>query len=65
MVPAESQGAEVAGILERHPRRPGELLAILLDLQESYHYLPRAALKEVARYLAVPESRVYSVATFY
>lgn len=65
MVPADSQGAEMAEVVERHPRRPGELLAILLDLQETYHYLPRTALKEVARYLAVPESRVYSVATFY
>lgn len=65
MVPADSQGAEMAEVVERHPRRPGELLAILLDLQETYHYLPRTALKEVARYLAVPESRVYGVATFY
>jgi NADH-quinone oxidoreductase E subunit len=56
---------EIAAILERHPQRPGELLAILLDIQETFRYLPKAALKEVARYLGVPESRVYSVATFY
>lgn len=65
MVPKGTGLAEIAAILERHPRRPGELLAILLDLQETYRYLPQAALKEVARYLEVPESRVYSVATFY
>jgi NADH-quinone oxidoreductase subunit E len=56
---------EIAAILERHPQCPGELLAILLDIQETFRYLPKAALKEVARYLGVPESRVYSVATFY
>jgi NADH-quinone oxidoreductase E subunit len=56
---------EIAAILERHPQRPGELLAILLDIQETFRYLPKAVLKEVARYLGVPESRVYSVATFY
>jgi len=65
MLPTESPRSEIASVLERHPRRPGELLAILLDLQETYRYLPKAALKEVARYLGVPESRVYSVATFY
>ena len=38
---------------------------MLLDLQSHYNYLPKEALKEVAAYLEIPLSQVYSVATFY
>lgn len=61
----EPESASVREILRRHPRIAGELLPVLLELQETYRFLPKTALKEVAAYLGVPESRVYAVATFY
>ncbi len=41
------------------------LVSILQDIQAEYHYLPQEALAEVSRLLAVPLTRVYSVATFF
>jgi len=38
---------------------------ILQDTQASIGYLPKEALEEVSRGLDVPQSRVYSVATFF
>jgi len=55
----------VQKILSRYPREKRYLLAILQDLQRSYNYLPRPALSQVAEYLQVPLSKVYSLATFY
>ncbi|MGI6605195.1 MAG: NADH-quinone oxidoreductase subunit NuoE [bacterium] len=65
MLPKEPGEKEVQELCAGHPQHPGELLALLLEIQETYHYLPPTAMKEVARYLAVPESQVYAVATFY
>jgi NADH-quinone oxidoreductase subunit E len=55
----------IAEILARHSQHPSELLSILLDVQERYHYLPQGVLQEVADHLNVSLSQVYSVATFY
>jgi NADH-quinone oxidoreductase subunit E len=40
-------------------------LAILQDIQKAYRYLPEEVLQEVAEYLDIPMSKVYSMATFY
>jgi NADH:ubiquinone oxidoreductase subunit E len=53
------------GILDRHPAEPAELIAVLQDIQVEYSYLPPEALKQAADALALPLSKVYSVATFY
>jgi NADH-quinone oxidoreductase subunit E len=47
--------------------RPGALLGILEKLQEHnrYKYLPMETLEYVASRTGVPQSQVYSVATFY
>jgi NADH-quinone oxidoreductase subunit E len=47
--------------------RPGVLLGILAKLQEQHRhrYLPMETLEYVAARMGVPESQVYSVATFY
>ena len=42
-----------------------ELIPILQETQEQFRYLPAAAIKEIARFLHIPESSVYGVATFY
>lgn len=42
-----------------------ELIPILQQVQNEYGYLTETAMCAVARFLGVPESRVYGVATFY
>lgn len=44
---------------------PSSLIPLLQKTQENFGYLPREALEEISRYLKVPLSRVYGVATFY
>jgi NADH-quinone oxidoreductase subunit E len=41
------------------------LIPILQDIQAHFGYLPREAMLEVASFLDIPGSEVYSVATFY
>jgi len=43
----------------------GDLIAILQEVQAEFGYLPKEALLGVAKFLQIPESLVYSVATFY
>jgi len=52
-------------ILESHPRKRGKLIRILQETQVKLGYLPREAMQEIAGYLRIPASEVYSVATFY
>ncbi len=52
-------------IFSRYTGERQELIAILQETQEQFRYLPAAALKEIAKFLHLPESSVYGVATFY
>ncbi len=42
-----------------------ELIPVLQHVQEEFGYLPEQSISEIARFTGAPESRVYSVATFY
>jgi NADH-quinone oxidoreductase subunit E len=42
-----------------------ELIPILQDVQEELGYLPEEAMRQVARFMRLPESKVFGVATFY
>ncbi|HOB87522.1 MAG TPA: NADH-quinone oxidoreductase subunit NuoE [Bacillota bacterium] len=42
-----------------------ELISLLQEVQEEFGYLPVEAMQEVARFLRLPESKVFGVATFY
>jgi NADH-quinone oxidoreductase subunit E len=42
-----------------------ELIPILQETQEQFRYLPAPAMKEIGRFLGMPESTVYGVSTFY
>ena len=42
-----------------------ELIPVLQAVQQEFGYLPEEALLSLSRFLGVPESRVYAVATFY
>jgi NADH-quinone oxidoreductase subunit E len=56
---------KVSSILDKYERNEGMLVSILQDTQAALGYLAREALVEVSTGLAVPLSRVYSVATFF
>ena len=58
-------GQQLDAILNTHDQRREELIPILQEVQQEFTYLPQEALLEIARFLRVPESRVYGVATFY
>jgi len=42
-----------------------DLIPILQETQEQFRYLPAAAIREIARFLNMPESTIYGVSTFY
>ena len=50
-------------ILENHEKTT--VIAILQDIQEIYHYLPKEIFPYLAKKLGTGEARIYSVATFY
>jgi len=42
-----------------------ELIPLLQATQERLGYLPMESLREISKFLSIPESQVYGVATFY
>lgn len=57
--------ARLNSILEKYEGESTDLIPVLQDIQDTYNYLPKDELKEVARRLKVPLTQIYSVATFY
>ena len=52
-------------IVESYGSDKGFLVPVLQDVQKELNYLPREALGFVSKYLGVPMSQIYEVATFY
>ena len=52
-------------ILSKHEAAELSTIAILQDIQEHYHYLPKEIFPYVAKAIGVGEARLYGVATFY
>ena len=42
-----------------------ELIPILQRVQDQYGYLPQNVMLDIAKYVSIPESKVYATATFY
>ena len=57
--------ARLSKILSVFKGHRGSLISILQRVQEEFGYLPEEALKEIATFLKLPRSQVFSVATFY
>ncbi len=68
-VPPETLSPEmleaVDAIIARHRSRPGALIPVLEEIQETLGYLPRIIQERVARDLNLALSEVHGVATFY
>lgn len=60
-----SKAATVDEILQDWSERAENLIAILQEIQDRFHYLPEEALRAVSRRLRVPLTEVFHVATFY
>jgi NADH-quinone oxidoreductase subunit E len=56
---------KIAKVLKRFGRKKENLVPILQRMQARLGYLPGEAMLEVAEFLGIPETDVYSVATFY
>ncbi|HHX42641.1 MAG TPA: NADH-quinone oxidoreductase subunit NuoE [Chloroflexi bacterium] len=56
---------EVEEILDRRGHSSTELIGVLQDIQERWHYLPEDALNYVATTLGMSVNTVFGVATFY
>lgn len=57
--------ARLNKILSVFEGKKGALISILQRVQEEFGYLPEEALKEIATFLKLPRSQVFSVASFY
>lgn len=56
---------ELQKILSDFERNQAEIIPILQEIQDTYGYIPQGAMQDIARFVNVPESQVYGVATFY
>ena len=55
----------LSGILKKYGRDKSQLVSILQDIQSEYNYLPREALEKLSRKMDIPQSQIYSMATFF
>ena len=52
-------------ILKKYGKDQSQLVSILQDIQSEYNYLPREALEKLSKRMDIPQSQVYSMATFF
>ena len=52
-------------ILKKYGKDKSQLVSILQDIQAEYNYLPREALEKLSKKMDIPQSQVYSMATFF
>ncbi|MGA2533296.1 MAG: NAD(P)H-dependent oxidoreductase subunit E [Candidatus Aminicenantales bacterium] len=56
---------KIQSIVKKHQGLKKNLIAILLDIQDTYHYLPQESLCCVSDALGMPLIEIVGVATFY
>jgi len=56
---------KIAAIIKKHQGLKKNLIAILLDIQDAFHYLPAESMRQVADGLGMSLIDVIGVATFY
>lgn len=62
---SREQLADVDAVIGRYKLKPGALIPVLEEIQETIGYLPKAIQRKVALGLKIPFSEVYGVVTFY
>ncbi len=58
-------GDNLDTILANYEGEHFDLIPILQDVQHKFGYLPEPEMRQVAKFVNLPESRVYAVATFF
>ena len=56
---------KVSAIVKKYGKDKSQMVSILQDIQTEYHYLPRQALDKPSKKMDMPQSQVYSLATFF
>ena len=56
---------QLAELLTTYKEDRNNLIPLLQEVQAKFGYLPREAMLEIAKFLQIPGSAVYGVATFY
>lgn len=57
--------SKVHEIAARHDNKREQMIAILLDCQEAYCYLPREVLEELSAEMKIPLTSILGIATFF
>jgi len=55
---------QLANVLSKYGRESGNLIPIFQGAQERFGYLSEEAMQEIAKFLRLPESNIFGVATF-
>ncbi len=55
----------ITKILEHNDHDPRNLIQILQELQDEFHYLPEPIISYIAKQLKISEHHIFGVATFY
>lgn len=58
-------GERLSEVLSSYQGEKEELIPVLQQVQQVFGYLPESAMERVAKFLRLPESTVFGVATFY
>lgn len=61
----EGELERIRQILDNYVKQEGDIVPILQDINETYHYLPENLLRYVSIHLNIPLSQIYNLATFY
>ena len=56
---------ELKAFIEEWKEKPGNLIMVLHQVQQTYGYIPREVAIEVSELLSVPLAKIYGVGTFY
>ena len=57
--------AKLNEIFSNYQGKREELIPLLQSVQEKFGYLPQESMEEIAKFIGVPGSSVFAVATFY
>jgi NADH-quinone oxidoreductase subunit E len=62
---ATDKARAIDELMEKYPRAREHLISLLQEVQAEYGYLSRDSINRISRYLNLPSSKIFGVATFY
>lgn len=63
--PTKAELSGVKDIIARYPAKRASLIPVLQDIQDSFGYLPEAAIDRLSELSDISANEIYGVATFY